>query len=165
MKLKKLFCLLMFFTLLGSVSTVAQTKIVTGHPDFKIKITRCEANGTTAVIDMLIENVGSKDVKLELRPVDTVAYDDEGDKFSRGKINIRFGDSNLVNGAEGFYVQPSNILPPEIPLKARIQIEGVPETATEFKRIDLGVWCMDWNLGKDKFVKFTNVPISREGDD
>ena len=163
MRTKKTLSLLILFTLLCSFNVCAQTKIVTGHPDFKIKIKRCEANGSTVVIDMLIENVGSNDVILKLNPYETIAFDDEGDKFSKYKINVQLGDSGLVSGA--IRQVAKNLLPPEIPLKARLQIDGVPESATEFKRIDLAVECSEWRLGTDKFVKFTNIPITREGDE
>ena len=170
MKLKKLFSLLMFFTLLGSVSTVAQTKIVTGHPDFKIKITRCEANGNTVVIDMTLENTGSKDINIRMwggiswsknGMKMTVAYDDDGNKYTgQNDLKVSIGKS----GWDGGYGL-REMLPPDIPLKASILIEGVPESATEFKRIDLYIESDDWGLNDKKPIKITNVPISREGDD
>lgn len=164
MKLKKTALFFMLTILYGSLGICAQTKIVTGHPDFKIKITRCEANGSTAVIDMLLENESPQDVKLTLKSYATAAYDDEGNKYSDGKIKLQFGNSSWMEGKQG-NSPISNLLPSEIPMKAHIQIDGIPESATMFKRIDLGVSCSEWNLKEDKFVKFTNVPISREGDD
>ena len=34
-------------------------RIITNHPDFKIKIKRCEVSGKTCVIDMVIEKMSS----------------------------------------------------------------------------------------------------------
>lgn len=165
MRTKKTFSLLILFTLLWSINVYAQTKIVTGHPDFKIKITRCEASGSTAVIDFLLENVGNDDVKISMyggneQDSKSVAYDDEGNKYGGKKFQIAISGSGLTAYSLG------ETLPPDIPLKARIQIEGVPESATEFKRVDLQLYCNTWNLNRDKKpVRFTNVPIFREGDE
>lgn len=163
--MKKFFSFLMLFTLLSSVSAIAQTQIVTGHPDLKIKITRCEASGTTAVIDFLLENIGNDDVKIYMyggasQDSKSVAYDDDGNKYAGKNFQIDISKSGLTAYNIG------ETLPPDIPLKARIQIEGVPDNATEFKRIDLQLYCDTWNLNRDKKpVKFTNVPIYREGDE
>ena len=172
MKLKKLFSLLLIVTLLSSLSVYAQNvKVVTGHPDFKIKINRCEAAGSTVVIDMVFENVGSRDVA----PVffggsrhivagpnrDTsFAYDDDGNKYT-GSNDFKFaiGKSDLT----GFEIKET--LPAEIPIKARIQLDGVPESATMIKRIDFFIDCPSWNLNLNKPIKITNLPIYREGED
>lgn len=170
MRTKKFFSFLILFTLLSSLNGFAQTKIVTGHPDFKIKITRCEASGSTAVIDLLIENVGSSDVPITMwggrscvgMPHNmSVAYDDDGNKYTgENDFRVSIGKSGLT---KCFGIE--EVLPPDIPLKARIQFEGVPESATEFRRIDLIIDSKAWGLNDKKPVKITNVPISREGDD
>lgn len=136
-------------------------RVVTGHPDFKIKVVRCEASGRTCVIDMIWENIGSNDVDVQIvGSGQSSAYDDE---------------ANVYRGGESFFMQigASKMNPYEvfddllsgIPIKARIQIEGVPEATTMFRRIDLDVRCNAWKIGYDKKVKFYNLPISREGDE
>lgn len=147
-------------------------RVVSGHPDFKIKVVRCEAAGRTCVIDLILENVGSKDMRLAIcgggglgpgfdmdHTACTVAFDDEANDYRDDQINVSVGRSNLNNG----YVNAE--LLSEIPIKARIQITGVPEAATMFRRIDLNVICSGWNLDDRNKVKFYNLPISREGDE
>ena len=159
------------FLMFVSLQSFSQgLKIVTGHPDFKVKITRCEANGSTAVIDMVIENAGNNDVLITMwggrscwgTPHDmSVAYDDEGNKYTgENDFKVSIGKSGL---SKCFGVE--EVIPSDIPLKARIQLEGVPESANEFRRIDLIIDSEAWGLNDKKPVKFTNVPISRDGDD
>lgn len=129
-------------------------RLVTGHPDFKIKVLRCEAAGKTCVIDMIVENVGSNDVRIVFRPDYAVAYDDEANEYKGIKMAI--GSSSLQE------YHDINLLS-EVPVKARIQISGVRESATMIRRMDMWVKSSAWNL--DSNIKFMNVPISREGDE
>lgn len=146
----------------NSTSTASRTystkqgsmTISTAHRDLKIKITRCEAAGNTVIIDLMFENVGSDDTDLYLRT--NKAYDDENNIFDRG-VTIKIGNTSLSS-------RISTNLPAEIPLKGRIQIEGVPESATMFKRIDFTMDSNAWGLSGQE-LRLANVPISREGDE
>lgn len=133
-------------------------KLVTNHPDFKIKVRRCEASGKTCVIDLIIENVGSSDVNVMTGYGNgrLIAYDDEANRYESIKVSV--GNSNWI------WSEWRNLMSC-VPMKARIQIEGVAESATMFRRLD---WCIDceaWGLGRNKPIKFMNLPISREGDE
>ena len=58
--MRKFFIFLMAvfaFALQYSYAQDAPLKIVTNHPDFKIKIDRCAASGSTVVLDMLFINL------------------------------------------------------------------------------------------------------------
>ena len=157
---KKLFLFVVLMAMSG-VYALAQTtgmKIGAIHPDLKVKMTRCEAAGRTVVIDLVFENVGGNDVDFRIWGGDnnrSVAYDDEGNVFNN--LRVKVGNSDMST----WYVK--QILPAGVPLKGRIQIEGVPESSTVFRRIDLHVESEAWNL--DKKIKISNVPISREGDE
>lgn len=131
-------------------------RIITNHPDFKIKIKRCEVSGKTCVIDMVIENIGYEDVIYQTNNNYFIGYDDEMTEYSNFKVAI--GNSNWINDYQ-YRKLMSNI-----PMKARIQIEGVPAAATMFRRIDWTIYCNAWNLGDKKKVKFLNIPITREGE-
>ncbi len=57
--MKKLLLILMAMFAFGIQNVSAQDaplKIVTNHPDFNIKISRCVANGKTVIIDLLLIN-------------------------------------------------------------------------------------------------------------
>lgn len=132
-------------------------KLVTNHPDFKIKVRRCEASGKTCVIDLILENVGSSDVNMYIDGNSLIAYDDEANEYN--KISISVGNSNWIYA-------DSRTLMAGVPMKARIQIEGVAESATMFRRLDWGIQrCEAWGLDRNKPIKFMNLPISREGDE
>ncbi len=136
------------------------TKIVTNHPDLKIKITRCIVNGRTCVIDMIFTNVGDRDLKEVFfysgYNGTTTAFDDEGNQYSK---NILFGVAS-----KGVEASVNVLLPSNVPLKMRMQIDDVPESATQFLRINLNIYCTQLNL-RDKPITITNVPITRDGDE
>lgn len=151
----------------GESSSVGDAfRIITNHPDFKIKVLRCEASGSTCVIDMIFENIGSQDVNITIyggywNNSTSVAYDDEANKYSDQNFLVAIANHGLT-----YYYQKID-LPADIPLKARVQIEGVKASARMFRRIDLNIRCDSWGIDgyKGKTVKFFNVPISREGDE
>ncbi len=136
------------------------TKIVTNHPDLKIKITRCVVNGRTCVIDMVFTNVGDRDLNEVFfysgYNGTTTAFDDEGNQYSK---NILFGIAS-----KGVEASVNVLLPSNVPLKMRMQIDDVPESATQFLRINLNIYCSQLNL-RDKPITITNVPITRDGDE
>ena len=137
-------------------------RIVTGHPDFKIKLVRCEAADRTCVIDLIMENVGEDDVEIDVTAdVPTEAYDDKANQYSKKDILVSVGKSGLMPCDMWI----SGTLYASVPVKARIQIEGVSTSATMFRRLNLDVECKAWNIGGSKTVKMFNIPITREGDD
>ncbi|WP_455673968.1 hypothetical protein [Phocaeicola sp.] len=140
---------------------IGSFKLVTNHPDFKIKVRRCEASGKTCVIDLILENIGSQDVDISLYSGfhGSIAYDDEANQYHRENLKIILGSSGFTQDWH------NGKLLSNVPMKARIQIENVPESATVFRRLDLNIGCKAWNIGGEKKVKFLDLPISREGDE
>lgn len=158
--LKHLIALTVALVFVGTASVSAQDgfRIVTNHPDFKIKVVRCEASGKTCVIDLILENAGSQDVHCIMRGSFyglSLAYDDEANQYDN--IAVSIGNSRLSNDV-------GIDLLAEVPVKARIQIEGVPASATMFRRMDITFDCDAWKLNADKKVKFYNLPITHDGD-
>ena len=139
-------------------------RIVTGHPDFKIRVLRCETSGSTCVIDIVLTNTGSSDVKVDLcggywRDA-SIAYDDEGNTYQSDRFLVGYGSSSPRQSGYEF------VLPAGVPIKAKIQIEGLASSATYFPRLDLVANCETWGLNyyRGKVVHMYNIPISREGD-
>jgi len=130
-------------------------RLTTNHPDFKIKVRRCEVAGKTCVIDLILENVGYSDIKIYVPSYSCIAYDDEANEYSN--IAVAVGGNEWIQNT-------SRTLLAGVPMKARLQIEGVSEAATVFRRLDWKIQSHDWGLGDKKFVSFVNLPISREGD-
>lgn len=137
-------------------------KLVTNHPDFKIKVRRCEASGKTCVIDLIIENVGSSDVTISVQSSYgknyLIAYDDEANEYNYIKLAV--GSKWITTS----YQEKVTLLA-GVPMKARIQIEGVAESATMFRRLDWRIYSDAWGLNSNKPIKFINLPISHEGDE
>ena len=51
-------------------------KIITNHPDFKVKVKRCVASDKTVIVDLILNNEGTNDVEkaglvLGMRPTMT----------------------------------------------------------------------------------------------
>lgn len=157
--------LIISIVILTSLGALAQSKgmtLISGNPDFKVKVTRCEASGKTVVLDMVLENIGSRDVEVRFDAYGYIlAYDDEGNKYGDRDRKVKL----FLAGRETNGIQ----LPTDVPLKARVQIEGVPMSAQVLKRVDIYWYCPDWGgnaMGgsNGKMIKMTNVPISRDGD-
>ena len=151
-------------SLLVCMTASAQTdgfRIITGHPDFKIKAVRCDASDSTCIFDMLVTNVGSQDVKATFNGgsgTSSKAYDDEGNMYNDEKYKLGAGNQQPNMYACGV------TLPAGVPVRVRIQIEGLNPAAAMFSRIDMGVICdaWGWPFGQTHIVKFMNVPISRD---
>lgn len=165
MKKILLFIMMAVFTL-GVHVIKAQNlpvKVVTNHPDFKIKVTRCEASGSTVVIDMLFTNQGSKDVEdvqvlcWAMGYPQSVAYDNEGNIYKEMSAKVSGeGDSN---GNTPWF----SILQ-DVPMKVSVTIEKVSETAERIVKLSLDVECETWGINSDKPVIIRNIPITRESE-
>lgn len=137
---------------------VTGLKIVTNHPDLEIKLKRCQVSGKTCVIDFIMTNYGN-DTKIQLIGSqwsnESTAFDDEGNEY-------RFAVQATNSGLGGDVMV--DILT-DVPIKCRIQIEGVASSASVFKRIKLSTDCRVLGLNQNKPIMFYNVPITREGDE
>ena len=140
------------------IAPVEGTKIVTHHPDLKIKLKRCEVNGKTCVIDLIMTNYGA-DTEISLcgsgYTDESFANDDEANRY---RFSVQVTGGRLDSYA-------SIDLLNDVPIKARLQIEGVSSSATMFKRIHLATRCESFGLYTSKPITFYNIPISREGDE
>ena len=144
-------------------------RIVTNHPDFTVKVTRCKASGKRCVLDMVFLNEGTGDVEFTLDGYNGIVYDDEGNIYEgdsgNSKIRVALGDLNRYFG-EMPDESVTRVLPAGIPIKARVLISGVPETATTFLRMHINTICGAWSIGRNRPVlTLYNVPISRDGDE
>lgn len=143
------------------------TKIVTNHPDLSIKIKKCRASGNTCVIDMVVTNLGDKDLKNVIFYSGynnfSIAFDDEGNQY--GKYALLIGTNGNLSGRTLDNTDAWVLLPANVPIKMRMQIEGIPESATEFSRINLACQCAEFSLSHNKPIILSNIPISRDGDE
>ena len=136
----------------------APLKIVTNHPDFKIKVKRCAASGKTVVLDLILNNEGTNDVRINNVIVRdwSEAYDDEGNIYQGDNLKVKVANRNQYERASGNFMIPTGV-----PMKLSIQINNVSPSAESIARLSLWVDCSFWGLNSDKLVKLSNIPISR----
>ena len=164
---KFLFLLMPLFTF-GFQCVKAQetpTRIVTNHPDFKIKVSRCAASGKTVVIDFVLTNAGTQDIDGVMVygggsgpwSTATEAYDSEGNIYKNEEaISIRMANFDEYSREQKFD------LIPDVPMKMSIRINGVPTSVESIARLKIEFRCPKWGLNYDKPVVIRNIPISRD---
>ena len=102
--MKKILLILMAMFAFGIQNVCAQDaplKIVTNHPDFKIKIKRCAASGKTVVLDLILMNEGVNDVEGVMAFGGqgrwtwscAEAYDDEGNIYQNESLSSDYKKS------------------------------------------------------------------------
>ena len=134
-------------------------RIVTGHPDLKLQVTRCEASGKTVVMDMFIMNTGATDVE------DVCLYGDYYDNVSQ--IMDKEGNTyrpvfKLANMQRYENVLGRFSLVSGVKRKVSMRIDNVPESAESFARILIACTSNFYGLTNGHTIQIRNVPISRE---
>ena len=164
---KNIFSVLML--LLMNLAVCAQVKQNRDNLpiDLNIKLKRCVVSGNQGYIDLIVtNNTGYPISDVFVLPYngnvkysETVAYDDEGNVYffkqnGNGIKEITVGGK----GNGGLY----SALPEEVPVKVRIELQGVSEFATEFTMLNM-IFRGDLtpNKTQDGSVTFRNIPITR----
>lgn len=155
--MKKLFTFFAVFCCF-TFAVAQTTQIVTGHPDFKVKVTRCAASGKTVVLDMVFTNVSANDVEdWQIGTYNgsfSVVYDSEGNIYEGNKLAVKVSNYDYSS-----WFQRMKMIS-DVPMKVSLQIKGVPETVESLARVDLEVKIPLFNVGSSP-VKIKNIPISR----
>lgn len=143
--------------------SVSGLKIVTGHPDLKIKVSRCEASGTTCVLDLLVTNYAADaNIRFSGGKLGTKVYDDEGNVYTN--LNVEIQPAGAVESSCYSFSNYDVIYPTELPVKFRIIIKDVANAAKELKRISLKTYSATHSIDENPIMLY-NIPISREGDE
>ena len=150
--------LLVLFSALCCMAVVfAQTPtIVTGHPDFKVKVTRCAASGKVVVLDLVFTNVSATDVEswsIATNSGESVVYDSEGNVYSGNSLAVKVSNLNYNN-----YLRNLKMIS-DVPMKVSLQITGVPANVEALARVDLAVDIPLFNIKSP--IKIKNIPIER----
>ncbi len=123
--------------LMAVVSANAQVKIESPHPDLDIQVKRCAMASGTVVIDLMVTNYVEEEIVTFLGSYNdrSTAYDDEGNKYANEESSIKvwFSGESLTNRYHRV------VLPSEVPIKARIQIDKVSPQASKLLLLKLGV--------------------------
>lgn len=117
-------------------------QIVSPHPDLNVQITRCKGTGSTVLIDFLLTFEGD-DKQINFNN-NTIAFDDLGNQYRA---------SDIWGGNENVNRYASTLLPSDVPIKCRMQIDNVKSNATLFKRINI-------YAGLDNPIMIYNLPIT-----
>ena len=161
--MKKILLILMAMFAFGLQNVSAQDgiKIITNHPDFKIKVKRCAASGKTVIVDLILNNTGVNDIEnVEVKGGgDTSeAYDDEGNIYQRNNFKVKVANRPDYD----MYGTGKFNIPAGVPIRLSISIEGVPLSAESIARLKILFLCSAWGLNWDKPVKISNITISRD---
>ena len=157
--MKKILLILMAMFAFGIQNVSAQDgiKIVTGHPDFKLKVTRCAASGKTVVLDMLVTNVGDSDIeqfKVHGSGYETKVYDDQGNIYD-SNVSVKIANKQYTTGAIEIKLVAG------VPTKYSLMIENVSPQAETLVLVEPDIWIPAWKTTY-KTVKIRNIPITRE---
>lgn len=159
--MKRFLTILAAFCCMSAIFAQTTPKIVTGHPDFKVKVTRCEASGKNVVLDLVFSNISAQDVEewgiyttRYCCPYPTVVYDSEGNKYDGDKLSIKVSNSQYSNNHQGLKMIS------DVPMKVSLMITGVPTNVESLARVDLDVKIPLFNIGETP-VKIKNIPIAR----
>ena len=129
-------------------------RIVTGHPDLKVQVTRCEASGRTVVLDMFLINTGTSDVDDFRLYWDSQIMDTEGNTYE---------PVFKVGNMETYQQNVDRIsLVPGVKRKVSVKIDKVAESAEGFARILIGCTSNSYGLNGEQKIQIRNVPISRD---
>lgn len=162
--MKKVLLILMAMFAFGLQNVSAQDgiKIVTNHPDFKIKVKRCAASGKTVIIDLILTNLGTSDIESIEGWGGTgrfsEAYDDEGNIYQQTSIKVRVANRENYEA----YSCGKFKIPVDVPIRYSVCLENVPTSVESISRLSLEFKCEKWGLNENKLVKLSNIPISRD---
>ena len=159
MKRILLFLMAMFAFGIQNVSAQDEPiKIVTNHPDFKVKVKRCAASGNTVIIDLVFNNVGTVDIEaidVGGSNFGSTAYDDEGNYYE--DMDVKIGNMSQYEAST-----PRFSIPTGVPVKVSVCINKVSVSAEIITRLKLTVFCDAWGLNSSRQVMISNIPISRD---
>lgn len=139
-------------------------KIVTGHPDLKVKVRRCEASGKILIVDLTFTNVGTSDLdefsvyatRFSNNNTQTEAIDDEGNVYKDMTVSSS-GDPEYTDWSKKFS------LIPDVPMKVSFRITGVSEAAEAIARFKVGIHCPALGFsGWQHYITIRNIPINRD---
>lgn len=156
--------LLVFFSALCCMAMAfAQTPtIVTGHPDFKVKVTRCAASGKVVVLDLVFTNVSATDVEnwaigtsFNFGEFSSVVYDSEGNLYRGNSLAVKVSNLNYSERHERLKMIS------DVPMKVSLQITGVPANVEALARVDITVNIPLFNIKPSSPIKIKNIPIER----
>lgn len=124
---------------------------------FVFELQLCKASGKEVTCDLLITNKKENDRELKIFNSPGMLYrrsrmiDDLGNEYTANKIQ-------LGNSISSSFSLASNILVSGVPTKAGLSFEDVSKVVSKIAilRIDF-----DYNTGKQFFVEFRNIPLSR----
>ncbi len=135
-------------------SQANQLKIVSPHPDLNIQVKSCEYSKSTVELDLILTNNGAEEtVTFYGTNAGSTAYDNEANQYSKGS-------SKITSGPTGGKISTTSkiVLPRNVPVKYRVEIDKVDKSATSFKLLKLYVSSNGrMSLSKNDPIEIYNV--------
>ena len=134
----------------------APIKIVTGHPDLKVQVKRCVANGDQVFVDLTFMD--------EAEDVEAAILSDGGcSEVQDSEGNTYLGYPNLFCkiGNGGYTtLPPSFTLIEGVPVKVSFKLVKVPSSAESIARMKIRLDSKKY--GAPNYVTIKNIPITRD---
>ncbi|MGL4853019.1 MAG: hypothetical protein ACRC3Z_10315 [Phocaeicola sp.] len=131
----------------------AQVKVVSPNPEISTQVSRCLVVEKRVTLDLIITNESSKDVEVRIYSNNSLAFDDEGNRYKISTGSV--GGEAVKPIGTGSYLNLT--LPQEVPVKCTFVIDGIDSNATQFKRLMLDTV---WSLGACIVLK--NLPLQQD---
>ncbi len=129
-------------------------RIVSPHPDLEIQIKSCDYSKGTVELDLVLTNKGAEEtVTFYGTNAGSAAYDNEANQYAKGS-------SKITTGPTGGKVSNTTkiVLPRNIPVKYRVEIDKVSTTASSFKLLKLYVSSTGrMSLSKTEPIEIYNI--------
>ena len=111
-------------------------RVVSACPDLTLYFDQVRMAGGTAILNFYLMNTSRKDGKIAIHR-NIKVYDDMGNLYESG---VRWGNPHLYVGGEKNPVNWNGqvgevILPPNIPIKLRLEVKGLDSTTKTLSRI------------------------------
>lgn len=141
-------------TLSKVINKTITKKIVSPHPDLNIQVKSCQYSKNTVELDLILTNNGAEEtVTFYGTNAGSIAYDNEANQYAKGSTKI-------TSGATGGKISATSkiVLPRNVPVKYRVEIDKVDKSATSFKLLKLYVSSNGrMSLSKNDPIEIYNV--------
>lgn len=128
-------------------------KIVSPHPDLKIKFLGCVALNSTILMEFEVVRHGH-DAKINFGSVANIAIDDAGKQY---ELEYSVSGGNWRSG----YSSQADLFIAEVPTSIRYKINNVSEQVKVFKQLNLKLHSPQIEMSSEP-IRIVDIPISRE---
>ncbi len=132
----------------------AKPTVKSPHPSLKVEVARCAKASELVVVDLIITNKSKKEIHTDIKTNLISAYDNKGNSYTSKSANFKWGLINEGLDSANF------LLPRNVPLKFRLQINGIESDVSKLKLVRLPIFQNSNNpleIGAENPIEIRNV--------